>query len=143
MLRLGPVGKVAVGEQDKGRKRCVMGFGYESKLLLRMSLCQRLINRCGYGLNVRMTDEELMRFCAANEMVRVERDANGELILMSPSGSGTGHKNSELIYQLGGVGAGDELWCDVRFKCRIYAAGWIDAEPRCGLDCVAAMECAE
>jgi len=49
-----------------------------------------------------MTDEELMRFCAANEMVRVERDANGELILMSPSGSGTGHKNSDLIYQLTG-----------------------------------------
>ena len=47
-----------------------------------------------------MTDEELMRFCAANEMVRVERDANGELILMSPSGSGTGRTNSELIYQL-------------------------------------------
>jgi Uma2 family endonuclease len=47
-----------------------------------------------------MTDEELMRFCAANEMVRVERDANGELIVMSPSGSGTGQKNSELIYQL-------------------------------------------
>jgi Uma2 family endonuclease len=47
-----------------------------------------------------MTDEELMRFCAANEMVRVERDANGELILMSPSGSGTGQKNSDLIYQL-------------------------------------------
>ena len=48
----------------------------------------------------RMTDEELMRFCAANEMVRVERDTNGELILMSPSGSGTGRTNSELIYQL-------------------------------------------
>jgi Uma2 family endonuclease len=47
-----------------------------------------------------MTDEELMRFCAANEMVRVERDANGELILMSPGGSGAGHTNSELIYQL-------------------------------------------
>ena len=47
-----------------------------------------------------MTDEELIRFCAANEMVRVERDANGELILMSPSGSGTGQKNSDLIYQL-------------------------------------------
>jgi Uma2 family endonuclease len=47
-----------------------------------------------------MTDEELMRFCAANEMVRVERDANGELILMSPSGSGTGRTNSELIYQV-------------------------------------------
>ena len=47
-----------------------------------------------------MTDEELMRFCAANEVVRVERDANGELILMSPSGSETGRTNSELIYQL-------------------------------------------
>jgi Uma2 family endonuclease len=47
-----------------------------------------------------LTDEELMRFCAANEMVRVERDANGELIVMSPSGSGTGQKNSELNYQL-------------------------------------------
>jgi Uma2 family endonuclease len=47
-----------------------------------------------------MTDEELMRFCAANEMVRVERDANGELIVMSPSGSGTGQKNSELNFQL-------------------------------------------
>jgi len=47
-----------------------------------------------------MTNEELMQFCAANEMVRVERDANGELILMSPSGSGTGRTNSELIYQL-------------------------------------------
>jgi Uma2 family endonuclease len=47
-----------------------------------------------------MTDEELMRFCAANEMVRVERDANGELILMSPSGTGTGRTNSELNLQL-------------------------------------------
>ena len=47
-----------------------------------------------------LTDEELMRFCAANEMVRVERDANGELIVMSPSGSGTGQKNSELNFQL-------------------------------------------
>jgi len=47
-----------------------------------------------------MTDDELMRFCAANEMVRVERDANGELILMSPTGTGTGRTNSELNFQL-------------------------------------------
>ena len=31
-----------------------------------------------------MTDEELMRFCAENEPVRVERDANGEILVMSP-----------------------------------------------------------
>jgi Uma2 family endonuclease len=47
-----------------------------------------------------MTDEELMRFCAENDALRVERDVNGELIVMSPSGSGTGQKNSDLIYQL-------------------------------------------
>jgi Uma2 family endonuclease len=47
-----------------------------------------------------MTDEELMRFCARNEPLRVERDANGELIVMSPSGGGTSRTNSELNFQL-------------------------------------------
>jgi Uma2 family endonuclease len=47
-----------------------------------------------------MTDEELMRFCAKNEPLRVERDANGELIVMSPTGGGTGRTNSELNFQL-------------------------------------------
>ena len=41
-----------------------------------------------------------MRFCAENDVLRVERDRNGELIVMSPAGSGTGQKNSQLIYQL-------------------------------------------
>jgi Uma2 family endonuclease len=43
-----------------------------------------------------MTDEELMRFCAENEPVRVERDANGEILVMSPSGFGTGRINSRI-----------------------------------------------
>lgn len=43
-----------------------------------------------------LTDLELMRFCTVNEMVRVERDANGELILMSPSGLEGSSWNSEL-----------------------------------------------
>jgi len=47
-----------------------------------------------------MTDEELMRFCAVNELLRVERDANGELIVMSPTGTDTGATNSELNFQL-------------------------------------------
>jgi len=33
-----------------------------------------------------VSDEELWRFCSINEQLRVERDANGELILMSPNG---------------------------------------------------------
>ena len=47
-----------------------------------------------------LTDLELMRFCTVNEMVRVERDANGELILMSPTGLEGSSWNSELITDL-------------------------------------------
>jgi Uma2 family endonuclease len=34
-----------------------------------------------------MSDEEFMRFCAANEPTRFERDANGEIVVMSPTGA--------------------------------------------------------
>ncbi len=43
-----------------------------------------------------MTDDELMRFCAMNECLRVERDANGELIVMSPTGLEGSSSNSEV-----------------------------------------------
>ena len=47
-----------------------------------------------------MSDEELLRFCAANELLRIEREPNGELSVMSPSGTGTGLSNAYLTYQL-------------------------------------------
>ena len=47
-----------------------------------------------------MTDEELMRFCAANDLLRIERDKNGELIVMSPAGGAGSSRNSNIIYQL-------------------------------------------
>ena len=47
-----------------------------------------------------MSDEALMRFCAANEVLRVERESTGELLLMSPAGGETSHRNSWIIYQL-------------------------------------------
>ncbi len=43
-----------------------------------------------------MTDDELLRFCAVNECLRVERDANGELIVMSPTGLEGSSSNSEV-----------------------------------------------
>jgi Uma2 family endonuclease len=43
-----------------------------------------------------MSDEELMRFCGANEAVRVERDANGEILVMTPAGSKTSRMNSRI-----------------------------------------------
>jgi Uma2 family endonuclease len=47
-----------------------------------------------------MTDEELMRFCAENELLRIERDANGEIIVMSPAGGGSSYKNNNISSQL-------------------------------------------
>jgi len=48
-----------------------------------------------------MSDDELMRFCAANDVLRVERDANGEILVMTPAGSRTGRKNAYLTQVLG------------------------------------------
>jgi Uma2 family endonuclease len=47
-----------------------------------------------------MTDERLMRFAAELEPLRVERDANGELIVMSPTGLEGSGQNSEIIADL-------------------------------------------
>jgi Uma2 family endonuclease len=43
-----------------------------------------------------MSDDELMRFCAANDFLRVERDANGEILVMTPAGSKTSSMNSRI-----------------------------------------------
>src|SRR5580658_9591734 len=47
-----------------------------------------------------MTDDELFKFCAKNELLRVERDSNGELILMSPSGLEGDSANAEITTEL-------------------------------------------
>lgn len=43
-----------------------------------------------------LSDEELMRFSAANETLRIERESSGELLIMSPSGSDTSRINMRL-----------------------------------------------
>jgi len=47
-----------------------------------------------------LSDEALMRFSAENEWLRVERDANGELIVMSPAGSDGGSTELEVGTEL-------------------------------------------
>jgi len=47
-----------------------------------------------------MTDEELLRFCARNEMARIERDANGELIVMSATGMEGGGVEGDVFGEL-------------------------------------------
>jgi len=44
-----------------------------------------------------MTDEELMRFCASNDGLRVEREANGEILVTTPAGFRSSRMNSRII----------------------------------------------
>lgn len=48
-----------------------------------------------------MSDEELMRFCAANDAVRVERDANGEILAKPLAGCRTSRQNVAITSALG------------------------------------------
>ncbi|SET42112.1 Uma2 family endonuclease [Hymenobacter actinosclerus] len=49
---------------------------------------------------VAMTDEEFFDFCQQNADLRIERTANHEIIIMSPTGSRSGKRNSRLNGQL-------------------------------------------
>jgi len=48
----------------------------------------------------RMTEDEFFHFCRQNPDLRVERSCKGEIIIMSPTGSRTGMRNSEINRQL-------------------------------------------
>jgi Uma2 family endonuclease len=46
----------------------------------------------------RMDDDQFFRFCALNKELRIERFANGDLMIMSPEGSGSGSGGAELTF---------------------------------------------
>jgi Uma2 family endonuclease len=50
---------------------------------------------------VAMSDEQLERFCSDNNPLRIEREPNGELTIMSPTGSESGGLESEVGLELG------------------------------------------
>lgn len=43
-----------------------------------------------------MTDDELIRFCADNDVLRVEREPNGEILVMTPANSKTSNMNLRI-----------------------------------------------
>ena len=43
-----------------------------------------------------MTDDELMRFCAVNDVLRVEREPNGEILVTTPANSKTSKMNQRI-----------------------------------------------
>jgi Uma2 family endonuclease len=49
---------------------------------------------------LKMTDENFFEFCQANRDLRIERNAEGEIIIMPPTGWETGDKNAEITARL-------------------------------------------
>ncbi|GAB4133819.1 MAG: Uma2 family endonuclease [Cyanobacteria bacterium J069] len=52
------------------------------------------------GTAIALTDEQFEQLARANRDVRLERTANGELILMPPTGGETGNRNIDISGQL-------------------------------------------
>lgn len=48
-----------------------------------------------------MTSEQFYEFCQANRDLRIERTANGEVVIMPPAFSDTGNRNFNIAIQLG------------------------------------------
>jgi Uma2 family endonuclease len=48
-----------------------------------------------------MSDEQFYEFCHRNGNLRIERNANGEVIVMPPAFSDTGNRNFKVAVQLG------------------------------------------
>jgi hypothetical protein len=49
---------------------------------------------------VNLSEDEFFEMCQLNRDLRIERNAEGELLLMPPTGGGTGNRNSEINWQL-------------------------------------------
>jgi len=48
-----------------------------------------------------MSEEDFFNFCSQHEILNIERDSNGQIIIMSPSGSFTGKIHTNLIILIG------------------------------------------
>jgi Uma2 family endonuclease len=52
------------------------------------------------GKAIARSDEELFEFCALNPELRIERTAEGDLIVGTPAGWGSGHRSAEIVRAL-------------------------------------------
>jgi Uma2 family endonuclease len=48
----------------------------------------------------RMDDDAFWDFCAANPDLRIEREPNGDIVIMPPTGFETGYRNNDIGFQL-------------------------------------------
>lgn len=50
--------------------------------------------------SLKLTDEQFYQLCVDNRDLRFERNARGDLLIMTPTGGETGNRNGRLIQQL-------------------------------------------
>lgn len=49
---------------------------------------------------LRLSDDQLFELCQRNRDLRIEREATGDLLLMTPAGGKSGHRNAKILAQL-------------------------------------------
>ena len=47
-----------------------------------------------------LSDNQLLELCQLNRDLRIERTSQGDLVIMTPAGAGSGRRNSEILFQL-------------------------------------------
>jgi Uma2 family endonuclease len=86
---------------------------------------------------IQLTDEQFFQLCQANQDLRFERTATGELIVMPPAGGETSNRNGRLNQQLfnwadaDGTGIAFDSSCDFKLPSgadRSPDAAWIQLE---------------
>jgi len=50
---------------------------------------------------IQLTEDQFYQLCRANPDIKFERNAKGEIIIMSPTGGETGNRNAEIIIEFG------------------------------------------
>src|SRR5436309_3386119 len=48
-----------------------------------------------------MTRSQFLRFCESNDDLNIERTAEGEIVVMAPTGTGGGYRDTQVVVQLG------------------------------------------
>ncbi|MCB0065106.1 MAG: Uma2 family endonuclease, partial [Caldilineaceae bacterium] len=49
---------------------------------------------------IHLDDDQFFQFCQINRKLRIERTAQGEVVIMPPAGGETGNRNANLTMQL-------------------------------------------
>ncbi len=84
-----------------------------------------------------MTDDEFYTFCVENENIKFEREPDGQIVIMSPTGFNTGRRNANIIVQLSNWNSkhrlGEVVDSDTDFylpngAMRNPDAGWVSKE---------------